>query len=606
MSRRILLVTTLLLAGCTSGTPTPTPTPPPVKSGFKLVAFDSCEQLTKDLKAAAKKSVGPWGFSGGMMRTFGAVPDGARSAASAGGTADKAAPAFSGTNVHEVGVDEPDIVKTDGKRIVTITGGSLRVIDAASHKATGQLPLDAWGDADLLLSGDRALVLTHQGGGDVLYDRKMPMRPAGAELILVDLTGAPRVISRYRGEGRLVDARQTGDTARVVLTSQPRITFPDRPAARDDDEDRIKANQRVIDRTSVDAWLPSWTVTTGDTTEQGKVACNDVRRPVTYSGRSMLTVLTFPLSAPKLDSGRPVSIVADGDTVYGTPTSLYVASDQRWRLDFFPGRDNRTVPQETDVFRFDVTGSEPPVYRAAGKVPGFLINQYALSEWDGHLRVATTDSAQQSSAVRVLKPDGETLTQVGEVDGLGKNERIYSVRFIGPRAYVVTFRQTDPLYSLDLSNPAAPRVTGELKITGFSAHLQPVGPDRLVGVGQEATEEGRRQGTQVSLFDVSDPAAPRRLAQHHVKNGYSEAEYDPHAILWWPDTKLFAVPVNEGLLALTVTDNGLTEAGQIAPRASAMQVRRNLVIGGELWTLYENGLQISRLSTLEPVTYLRL
>src|SRR4029434_2854577 len=106
----------------------------------------------------------------------------------------------------------------------------------------------------------------------------------------------------------------------------------------------------------------------------------------------------------------------------------------------------------------------------------------------------------------------------------------------GPRAFVVTFRQTDPLYSLDLSDPAAPRVTGELKITGYSAHLQPIGEDRLVGIGQEADAVGRVQGTQVSLFDVSDPAAPRRLDRYQVNNGSSEAEYDPHAVLWWPAT----------------------------------------------------------------------
>src|SRR4029453_8718618 len=118
MSRRILLVTTLLLAGCTSEAPAPTPPPPPAKSGFKLVAFDSCEQLTKDLKAAAKASVGPWGFSGSLPSP----------------------------------------------------GGGARGIDAVSHKATGRLQLDAWGDADLLLSGDRALVLTQGSRAEVLYD----------------------------------------------------------------------------------------------------------------------------------------------------------------------------------------------------------------------------------------------------------------------------------------------------------------------------------------------------------------------------------------------------------------------------------------------------
>jgi uncharacterized secreted protein with C-terminal beta-propeller domain len=600
MSRRILLLTALLLAGCTSE---PAPMPPAPSGGaFKLVAFDSCEQLNADLKKAAKAAVGPWSLDESMRARAGgsALPEGARSMADSAPAA-KAAPgtAFSGTNVHEAGVDEPDIVKTDGKRIVTLTQGSLQVVDVASRKVTGRLALEAWGDADLLLSGDRALVLKQSNSMEIWSERKMPARAASPELILVDLSGTPAVISRYQGEGRLIDARQTGDTARVVISSRPRITFPgpDRPTARDDD--RIQANREVIDRADVDAWLPSWTVTTGGTTEHGKVSCQDVRRPPTFSGRSLLTVLTFPLTAAKLDGGRPVSIVADGDTVYGTPTSLYVASDQRWRLDLFPGRDNREVKQQTDIFRFDMAGSEPPVYRSAGQVPGFLVNQYAMSEWDGHLRIATTDAARNSSAVRVLTTD---LKQVGEVTGLGQNERIYSVRFIGDRGYVVTFRQTDPLYSLDLRDPARPAVTGELKITGYSAHLQPVGPDRLIGVGQEASEQGRRQGTQVSLFDVSDPAAPRRLDRHHVPDGWSEAEYDPHAILWWPDTQLFVVPMNNRALALRVTSDGLTKAGEFGDRP----IRRSLVVGDELWTLSDDSMTVARLAGLATVGTVKL
>ncbi|GLZ01507.1 beta-propeller domain-containing protein [Actinoplanes sp. NBRC 103695] len=570
-----------------------------MRPALQLVAFDTCDQLSTDLRKAAKDSVGPYGFDSFSYEFSRAAPQGARSMADSA-SASKATPEFSGTNVHEAGVDEPDIVKTDGRRIVTITDGTLRVIDAASKKVTGKLAIDNGYDADLLLAGDRALVLSRGGGTEVVYDSKMPM-PSDPELILVDLTGTPRVISRYQGEGTLVDARQTGDTARIVLKRTPRITFPQRPSARTA-EDRTEANQRVIDRAGVDAWLPGWKVTTGDTVETGKVACNDVRRPATFSGRSMLTVLTFAMSAPKLDGGRPVSIVADGDTVYGTPGSLYVASDQRWRLDRFPGRDNRTVPQQTDIYRFEVAGAEPPVYRAAGKVPGFLINQYAMSEWDGHLRVATTDRSASSSAVRVLKTDD--LTQVGEVTGLGKNERIYSVRFIGPRGYVVTFKQTDPLYSVDLSKPSAPEVTGELKITGYSAHLQPVGPDRLIGIGQEASTEGRRLGTQVSLFDVSDPAAPRRLAQHHLANAYSEAEFDPHAILWWPATELLVVPISgAGALALKVSGSGLASAGEIAKGGQPDAIRRSLVIGDELWTLSHGGLQASRLSTLAPIAF---
>ncbi len=622
----LALVAALPLTGCTAG---PDPKPEPTRlssSALRLVAFDSCAQLTDDLRAAAKEAVGPWGFPGDgggrpelLERGARTAVDSAEAAPAAGAPAAGAAqPEFSGTNVHEQGVDEPDIVKTDGRRIVTVADGTLRVVDAASRKQTGELVLGPYGQADLLLSGDRALVLV---SGDFpryqVDERFAPGGGTGPQVILVDLAGAPRIISRFAGEGRLVDARQTGTVARVVLRTSPRITFPDEAPGRDDDA-RAKANRDTIDDAPADAWLPSWTVTTGSTVARGKVGCAQVSRPPAFSGTSMVSVHTFDLGAASLDDGDPVTVVADGDTVYGTPTSLYIANDQRWRLDRWRGRDNRTTPERTEIYHFDVAGAGKPVYAAAGTVPGWLVNQYALSEWDGNLRVATTVDSKQVSAVRVLQRQGDDLRQVGVVDGLGKGERIYSVRFIGPRGYVVTFKQTDPLYSVDLSNPEKPEVTGELKITGYSAHLQPAGDGRLIGIGQEADGRGAVQGTQISLFDVSDPAAPRRLAQHHVAGSQSEAEWDPHALLWWPKTGTLVVPVlsygdaaicqANAAMALRVRAGGIEQIGVFAqPSADGPNrgwtpgIRRSLVIGDTLWTMSEYGLMASDLSTLDRV-----
>ena len=621
----LALVAALPLAGCTADTD-PTPKPEPTRAGtaaFRLVAFDSCERLTDDLRTAAKEAVGPWGFpgDGGAHRDV-LERGGARTTMNEAGGAPAAAaaaqPEFSGTNVHEQGVDEPDIVKTDGRRIVTVDHSVLRVIDAGTRRAVGRLDLGITGETNLLLAGDRALVLVN-GFGRALKGRTPAgdRFPGGAEVLLVDLAGAPRVISRFAGEGRLVDARQSGTVARVVLRTAPRIDFPS-PVERGDDDDRVKANRKVVDDAPAGAWLPDWTVTTGATVEQGEVGCDRVSRPPAYSGTSMISVHTFDLAAPSLGSGDPVGVVADGDTVYGTPTSLYIASDQRWRLDLWRGRDNRSVPEQTELYRFDLAGAAKPVYAAAGAVPGWLVNQYALSEWDGRLRVATTLTSKEVSAVRVLERRGDELAQVGMVDGLGKGERIYSVRFIGPRGYVVTFKQTDPLYAVDLSNPAKPEVTGELKITGYSAHLQPAGDGRLIGIGQEASDRGVVQGTQVSLFDVSDPAAPRRLAQHHMPGAQSEAEWDPHALLWWPRTGTLVVPIlsygeaatgpANAVAALRVTDGGIEQAGVLAQPADQRLdvagppgVRRSLVIGDTLWTVSDAGLMASDLSTLRRV-----
>ncbi|HEV7707035.1 MAG TPA: beta-propeller domain-containing protein, partial [Asanoa sp.] len=525
------VVAVLLVSGCTAS-PSPAPAPAPVVAlpapAFKLVSFDSCADVLDGLKGAAKAVVTPWGFGGGVK-----VPVGSRRmpAAFAEDQAAKSVPGpagegFSGTNTQETGVDEPDLVKTDGRRIVTVTGRVLRVVDPATRRMTGRIDLadapDQYSDASLLLSGDRALVLMSRfsaaSRSKLLSDVDLTLR-----LVTVDLSGTrPAVLSSFTIDGSLVDARQVGAMARIVVRSTPRLDFPFRETATD--AQRLAANRRTIDRSTLENWLPRWSSVNGGERRGGHVDCGAVRKPDTFSGTSLLTVLSFDIGSA-LGTGDPTTIVADGDYVYGSGTSLYVANDESWRgirpdvgWSFVPPQD-----QKTEIYRFDITGSGPPRFVASGSVPGSLLNQYAMSEFDGHLRVAATQST--SSSVHVLRSDD--MSQVGMVGGLGKNERIYAVRFTGPVGYVVTFRQTDPLYTLDLHNPTSPAVVGELKINGYSSYLHPIDADHVIGVGQDANSRGSVLGTQISVFDVTDLASPRRVAQQVVKHGWSEAESDP-------------------------------------------------------------------------------
>ncbi|MFU8872824.1 beta-propeller domain-containing protein [Micromonospora sp. SL4-19] len=622
------------------------------------MAFDSCAAALQQLKAAAKAYVGPWGFGpNGDFRWFGAEQAGGSAVAARANAADgAAAPGYSGTNTHEAGVDEPDLVKTDGKRIVTVNQGNLYVIDPATRRLTGELELepgaDGFGGAEgsLLLQGDRALVLLRQGwartakpaGGDSVPADGRPAPTSedivGPRLIMVDLSGTPKIIGEYRIDGDLVDARQVGTTARVVIRSAPRLTFPHREQATD--EQRTAANRKIIEKATVDDWLPRYEATSGGRTSTGRVGCDRVSRPAIYSGTSLVSVLSFDLVGATLGNGDPVTVIADGDTVYSTATRLYVANDQRWRvLPALTRRNAAPDPKDgtTEIYQFDTSGAGAPRYIAAASVPGWLINQYAMSEWDEHLRVATTsgrtwgNKPDSTSSVYVLRADGTSLTQVGKVSGLGKGERIHAVRFVGGTGYVVTFRQTDPLYTVDLRDPTTPKVTGELKINGYSAYLHPAGEGRLLGVGQEASDQGRVQGTQLSLFDVSDPAKPTRIAQYHVKQGHSEAEFDPHAFLYWPAERLVVVPLtvyapetvsgpgvpgkpggpSNVALALRVDDGAFTEVGMVdqplgTERPGGLApIRRSLVVDGVLWTVSDAGLKATDVSTMKTLGWLR-
>jgi uncharacterized secreted protein with C-terminal beta-propeller domain len=582
--------------------------PTPVGGGVQLVAYTGCADMLSQLRQHAAAHADQLGYrvlnaAGGV-----AVPESSAAAAAA-----PTAPQHSTTTVHEPGVDEPDVVKTDGRRVVTVSRGALYVADTATRRITGRVQLprnsDAWSQAFLLISGDRALVIDPAPGDGGMGP--MPAWPAG-QLVLVDLS-TPRVLGTMAVSGSYVDARMVGSMVRLVARSQPRIEpLPGTSSAM----------RSAVQRAPLSAWLPGYRITEGGTTSQRTVDCARVSHPRDYTGTSLLTIYSIDLPG-HLGDIAPISLAADGDTVYGTMSSLYVASNPYW---FYtvpiavpqtlgggaeprPGAPlvPQLPPQQTEIHRFDITGSGPPRYVASGSVPGRLLNQYALSDYDGYLRVATTSGeAATQSAVYELR--AETLTRVGSVGGLGKGQRIYAVRFIGAVGYVVTFRQVDPLYTLDLRDPTRPRVTGELELTGYSSYLAPAADGQLIGVGQEATNEGRTVGLQVALFDVHDPAHPRRLAQLIKTDFHSAAEFDPHAFLYWPTTGTAVLPVNswttgsytQSALVLTVGASGIAVAGTITQPGAAgpMGITRAMVIGDQLWTVWDSGLMVSDLGSL--------
>ncbi|MQA24774.1 MAG: benzoate transporter [Micromonosporaceae bacterium] len=634
------------LAGCTVGE---SQTPHVRSAAVRLVAFDSCGEAIKDLRAAARPYVGPHGFAFGHAR--GNIADGADSAeaargAGAPGAADKAAPGaadtapdHSTTNVHEKGVDEPDLVKTDGRRIVTVADGTLRVVDVAARRQTGALQLSedrerghgGYG-VHLLMHGDRALVVTQgRPHHDLPEAEESPtVAPVTTQVLLIDLSGAPDVVSRMTLDGEYVDARAVGGVVRLVTSSAPRVPFK-RPEAATSPARAQRENLATLNSSKIEDWLPRYEIDDGTSVTRGQVGCAQMSRPVLYSGTSMLTVMTLEMEA-ELSGKQAVSIAADGRTVYGAGQSLYVANDQSQVRPFDDsGRPPRPSQPRTEIYKFDTSRAGAPRHTGSGSVPGWLLNQYSMSEHEGYLRIATTagqpgdaveDRAgrepRSESAVYVLAHRNQRLVPVGSVGGLGKDERIYSVRFVGPIGYVVTFRQVDPLYVIDLRDPRRPKVTGELKITGYSAYLHPAAAGQLIGVGQEASTEGRTTGTQVSLFDVSDPATPRRLAQHHVKFGRSEAEFDPHAFLYWPKTGLLVIPLTTyqvdaqgqpgaGALVLKLSGSTFTKIGTVSHDGEHYQggmVRRSLIIGDELWTVSMSGLKASDASTLHERTWI--
>ncbi|MEX1037965.1 MAG: beta-propeller domain-containing protein [Acidimicrobiia bacterium] len=611
-----------------------------------LVAFDACDSFLDYVKTNAIERVGPYGlgdpFHGGWGgRMF--AEDGAEQAASE--PSSNGSQSFSETNVQVEGVDEPDIVKTDGERIVLLSEGVLIVADVTDDepRVTGRLHLGSRSVQSLFLSEDRVLLF---GSLWTAYHPLVSPDAAFApqyqspsmELVEVDISGEPEIVRSITIDGQFISGRMVGDTVRLVSTSGPvglEWSFPEGTGLRAEQQ-AIEENKEIIRRSTPDNWIPYYIVSdaNGRTTDQGTLfECTRASHPEEFAGLNMLSVVTIDLGQG-LEVIDSTGVLANGDTVYSSPGSLYVATQNwdawQWRLEGLAENEPETVT--TDIHKFDISDPTLTTYLATGTVEGYLLNQFAMDEHDGHLRVASTTSPswwgsefESESMVTVLEDDGASnLAEIGRVDGLGKTEQIYSVRFMGDMAYVVTFRQIDPLYTVDLSDPTSPQVVGELKILGYSAYLHPVGDGLLLGIGQDATDTGQVRGTQVSLFDVNDPANPTRLDQITLSEGSnSQVEYDHHAFLYWEPTGLAMVPVQQwfwdedkddvffGAVGFSVSDGDLAEVRRFAhPGGESQewdwraQITRSIVIGDRLYTISNKGIMTSDLVTLDEISFL--
>ena len=255
-----------------------------------------------------------------------------------------------------------------------------------------------------------------------------------------------------------------------------------------------------------------------------------------------------------------------------------------------------------------------------------------MSAFDGYLRVATTageptpapadggtvPARLSDNMISVLSPDGGSLVTVGRLTGLGKGEKIYAVRFAGDLGYVVTFNQTDPLYVVDLSNPEDPALSGQVSLSGYSSFLQPLGNGLLLGVGQAVDQELRTEGLQLEVFNVAQPGQPVLDSRQQLGWGASSAaEYDPHALLWWPQSKLLVLPVdNYSASAATsaadvwsVSASGLlSQLGTLSQPGSSQsgypEIERAVIVGNDIYTLSEQGVMVSDMSSLSEVAWL--
>jgi uncharacterized secreted protein with C-terminal beta-propeller domain len=576
---------------------------------------------------AASTWAGWFGQPGGPVWSrdpgWGGIPAPAPGAVNGGGGAggvDVPGAPVSVTNTQEDGVDEADILKTDGEYLYAVVGNELLVIDARvpdSLAITGRVTIDGSVQA-IYLTGDRVVALSHGYEYDQPTDwpRGLPINGGAAASLwwgyayrsqtivtTIDVTDrtAPTVAHQTTLDGWLVDSRAVN--GRVYTVVQNDLSFP-QPLLIDTQRGPVYESEAQY-RARLDAdllgTLPTYTTAdfgAGGTAGEGSLVEGDVYLPTTVVGQQLVSVAVFD---PAADAPGPVAVTtvagASGE-VYASQDSLYIAAtdySSPWR----------GGGETTQLYKFALQSDAVPL-DALGSVDGTVLNQFSMDEEGGFFRIATTSGwgVSATNAVYVMADTGAELDVVGAIEDLGQTETIHAVRFEGDAGYVVTFRQIDPLFTLDLSDPTAPAVVGELKIPGYSSYLQSVGEGRLIGLGRDADPEtGAVGGLQISLFDVSDPAHPAQLDvlsfSSEAWGGFSDAEWDHHAISWFADVGILALPVSidwehpAALEVLGVGTGGIELLGEIA---HGSPVLRSLRIGDMLFSMSAGEIQAHSLT----------
>ncbi|MCK9478845.1 MAG: beta-propeller domain-containing protein [Firmicutes bacterium] len=430
------------------------------------------------------------------------------------------APAHSDTNVQVDGVDEADIVKTDGDYLYHVSGQKLlitkinpisqmSVISVIEKTDEEFYPLEVFIDNDKLIIMARVNKL----GRPYIYD----------SADLSEKSIMPPYIGNSLVQCTVYDIK---DRSNPVLERTVEVEGNYLSSRKIDDVVYLVANN-YINRFAVQSDFP---VMYRENGAEYKIGYDEIRYFPGFSSHQYITLLSINVLFP--DSKAEVqTLLGAGENIYVSKDNLYVASQKY---------DTEGV--KTEIYKFKLTDGEI-TYLKKAMVKGAVLNQFSMDEFDGYFRIATTSYEKTEQNNLYILDD--VLSMCGEIEEIAPGERIFSVRFVGEKGYIVTFKQVDPLFVLDLSNPYSPQILGNLKIPGYSDYIHPIDERHLIGFGKDATGEGLYQGMKMALFDVSDFSNPVQKYQEIIGGRGTESELlqNHKALMYAPELELFAFPV---------------------------------------------------------------
>lgn len=490
---------------------------------------------------------------------------------------------FSTTNTQVAGVDEADLVETDGEFLYLVAGDELLIVDVrdtdtpmiASRVQLNSRP------TGMYLSGDRlALISSRQNhdirlpprGGFTLISLVVDVNRFGGpkrsmtEVQVLDIADAsdPQLVQRTELDGHLVSSRVVDGQLRMVVQqsmhSSNLLPLLDSYSVGFNEETqqhelRYETRNEYLGRMyeQLEAFvLPGFRTLNleGEIIEQHDfVELDELEATITSSYMSATTLAVIDTLSNKIGPAATKTIFTLNNTViYATEDSLYLFGNAQSQM-AQAGISSWGSQTQTDIWKFDFDTTNSSISLSAqGFVDGRVSDQFAADEHEGFLRVVTTGRTWSSGQdLFVLKQVGKQLKTVGKISDIAPNENLHSVRFLGDEAFVVTFRKVDPLFAIDLSDPMNPEIVGELKIPGFSDYLQPLGEDHLLGVGRGADERiGRFQELQLSIFNVSDLNDPQLAHRYSFGGGRSTnsaALLEHHAVSYFPESEILTIPI---------------------------------------------------------------
>ncbi|MBU2100638.1 beta-propeller domain-containing protein [Candidatus Micrarchaeota archaeon] len=634
-----LIVSSLFIAGCIL------PKPPENVYAKEIPRFSSCEEIKNVFEASQNMGYG-MRYDDLMMNTLGAPMSAAKEAS---GSYDST-PDYSTTNVQVQGVDEADIVKTDGKYIYVLSNKNLVIAEAWPAETAEILSKTDLGitPQEIFIEGDNILVFgstyknmkAEESKGEIYY----PYNRNLAVILLIDSSDKenPEIKRTIEFEGSYLNSRKINTQVYFVINSYPSYYAED------------------------DEIIPLYADTKTSTEFKEITKCENIGYLPPVYPESFVTIASIAMNS--FDSEiQKTTVVGSAQNIYASQENLYLAQTEYNYYNYVPLISEvvnsvivnpvKTVISDnkeyTSVHKFSLKDGKIG-YLGAIKAPGNILNQFSMDEFEGNFRIATTIghvSRAGGGSTNNIYIFGEDLTMKGKLEDLAPGEKIYSARFMGKKGYLVTFQKVDPLFVIDLEDPNNPKVLGKLKIPGYSDYLHPIDETHLIGIGKDTIESEQGnfawyQGIKIAVFDVSDVEHPKEMYKEIIgdRGTDSYALSDHKAFLYDKEKNLLVIPVQlaeiteeqkqayeerqygsppygeftfQGAYVYNLSlENGFQLKGRITHlsadddslkksgyyyRGGGTEVKRSLFIGDVLYTISNNKILANSLSDLTKI-----